>query len=295
MEKRTLGATGLEVSRLGLGLARIDRMTLSDRDAAAALLDAALDGGITFIDTAAKYGHAEELIGLTIAGRRDEYVLASKFGSPWNGTAASESIENSLRLMRTDRIDLMQVHSAGVEDLERGDIIEALDRAKQAGKVLHTGYAGDNEAARWAVESGAFETIQTSFNLADQAALNDVIPAAKSAGMGIIAKRPIANSAWGGNDAHAATTGQYSKLQERCRVLEMLGPIGGAPADRIELALQFTLAHAVVDVAIVGTTKSAHVRENIVIVDSAPPLDQATVSELHRRFNLLGAEWIQLT
>lgn len=82
MEFRMLGKTGLNVSRLGLGLARIDRFGLDDVSLAGRLIDTALDQGINFIDTAAKYGNAEELIGQTVSGRRDEYVLASKFGSP---------------------------------------------------------------------------------------------------------------------------------------------------------------------------------------------------------------------
>lgn len=295
MEFRTLGKTGLKVSRLGLGLARIDGFGADDVDVAGRLFNATLDGGINFIDTAAKYGNAEELIGRTVSDRRDEFVLASKFGSPWTHKDVSESIDRSLTLMKTDRIDLMQVHSAGVEDLERGELIDALTAARSAGKVLHIGYAGDNEAAEWAVNSGVFETLQTSFNLADQSALKTLFPEARKAGMGVIAKRPIANSSWGGDEAHAATTGQYQVLKDRCSAIAGLGPITGMPADRIEFALQFTLAHEEVDSAIVGTTIPDHISDDIRIANSAPALSPSTVEELHRRFDTLGADWPQLT
>lgn len=295
MEFRRLGNTDLRVSRLGLGLARIDRFTVDDVQIASHLLNTALDNGINFIDTAAKYGVAEELIGLTVSKRRNDYVLASKFGAPWAYADASASIENSLCLMKTDHIDLMQIHSADMDTLQSGEIIRAPTDAKDSGKVRYIGYAGDNQAASWAVSSGVFDTVQTSFNLADQAALKQLLPNAMAANMGVIAKRPIANSAWAGPPGHASTTAQFSRLQERCRAMQELGPITGLPADSIELALMFTLAHEAVDTAIAGTTSAQHLLHNIHVAEHAPGLAMSVVEELHMRFDQLGADWPQLT
>ena len=129
MEKTALGKTGLQVSRLGAGLAEIG--TLDDLSTASRVLNAALDGGIDFLDTAACYGRSEEWIGRSIAHRRHEYVLATKAGhvidgyegKEWTATTILDSIERSLKRMQTDYLDLVQLHSCSVEVLERGEVI----------------------------------------------------------------------------------------------------------------------------------------------------------------------------
>jgi len=203
MEMATLGRTGLRVSRLGAGLAELGSVT--DVSVASDLLNAALDDGINFLDTAACYGHSEEWIGRTISHRRQEYVLATKAGhvvegyagEEWTAQTILDSIERSLQRMKTDYLDLVQLHSCGVDVLERGEAIQALLDARQAGQARYIGYSGDREAALWAVESGQFDTLQTTFNVVSQGARQEVLPRAKAKGMGIIAKRPIANAAWG--------------------------------------------------------------------------------------------------
>ena len=162
METRELGRTGLKISRLGVGLAEMGHLALDEKGTAARLLNTALDGGINFLDTAACYGNSEELIGKTVAGRRDEYVLATKAGhvtagyegKEWTAKTIRDSIERSLKRMKTDRVDLVQLHSCDVEILERGEVIQALLDAGQAGKTRFVGYSGDGESARWAIESG---------------------------------------------------------------------------------------------------------------------------------------------
>ena len=132
MQQRILGNTGLQVSRLGVGLAEIGfELTLSDIQEASQVLNIALDNGITFLDTAECYDISEELIGRTIAHRRTEYVLASKCGhisggyagEEWTAPTIRDSIDRSLQRMRTEVIDLMQLHSCGVDILDRGDVI----------------------------------------------------------------------------------------------------------------------------------------------------------------------------
>ena len=199
MEFATLGKTGLKVSRLGAGLYEMG--LLADVSAAGRLLSAALDGGINFLDTAACYDNSEEWIGRTISHRRHEYILATKAGhviggyqgEEWTPKTITDSIERSLVRMRTDYLDLVQLHSCDVDILERGEVTQALLDARQAGKTRFTGYSGDNKAALWAIENGQFDTLQITFNLVAQRARRDVLPKAKAKGMGIIAKRPIAN------------------------------------------------------------------------------------------------------
>jgi aryl-alcohol dehydrogenase-like predicted oxidoreductase len=301
MQTRTLGNTGLKVSRLGAGLSELGyRLTLDDEAQAARVLNAALDGGVTFLDTSACYGASEELIGRTISHRRQEYVLATKCGhvtggypgKEWTTQTIQDSIDRSLARMRTDYVDLVQLHSCGVDVLERGEVIQALLDARQAGKTRYIGYSGDNEAAQWAVESGVFDTLQTSFNLVEQRARTRLFPAAKARGMGIIAKRPIANGAWGVPQSPSAYASRYF---ERAQVMAKMGPLPGAPQNPILLALGFVLAHDEVDTAIVGTRNPEHMQANIEGVEGELPIPAEVVEELHRRFEELGQGWVQLT
>jgi hypothetical protein len=301
MEYRQLGKTDLEVSRLGAGLSEIGyRLTLNEEATASRVLNAALDAGINFLDTAACYLISEELIGRTIAHRRPEYILATKCGhvaggydgQPWTGQTVTDSIDRSLRRMRTDYLDLVQLHSCDVDVLERGEVIEALQAAQRAGKTRYIGYSGDNEAAAWAVNSGLFDTLQTSFNLTDQWARLHLFPQARERGMGIIIKRPIANAAWGASSSPSPYADEYFR---RAQIMAGDGPLENAPANRIVLALGFTLAHPEVDTAIVGTHNPAHMRENIRILEEELPIDPVVVAELHRRFERHGQHWRQET
>ena len=153
MEMSSFGNTDLKVSRLGTGLAEMGyELTLDDVTEAGRVLNAALDGGINFLDTAASYQVSEELIGRTIAHRRDEYILATKCGGvhdgyegvPWTAQTIRDSVDRSLTRMKTDHLDLLQLHSCSLEVLEKGEAIEAVLEAKRAGKTRYVGYSGDN-------------------------------------------------------------------------------------------------------------------------------------------------------
>jgi aryl-alcohol dehydrogenase-like predicted oxidoreductase len=301
MKKNRLGKTGLEVSCLGAGLSEIGyRLTPADVAQAANVLNAALDGGINFLDTAACYDISEELIGRTIAHRRDEYILATKAGhvaggyegEDWTAQTVTDSIDRSLVRMKTDYLDIVQLHSCGVDVLERGEVIEALQAARQAGKTRFIGCSGDNEAAAWAVRSGLFDTLQTSFNLVEQRARTRLFPEAKARDMGIIIKRPIANGAWG---AESSPSGYADQYFERAQIMAAEGDIPEAPDNRILLALGFVMSHEEIDTAIVGTHNPAHMLMNIEWVANALPISSAAVLELQRRFEALDEEWVQLT
>jgi aryl-alcohol dehydrogenase-like predicted oxidoreductase len=301
MEKRSLGHTGLEVSRLGVGLAEIGHgLTFAQEAQAARVLNTALDAGINFLDTSACYGISEELIGRTIPHRRREYVLATKCGhvaggydgEEWTAQTIRDSIDRSLSRMRTDYVDLVQLHSCGVDVLERGEVIQALQEARQEGKTRYIGYSGDNKAAEWAIDSGVFDTLQTSFNLVDQRARSRLFPKAKAKGMGVIAKRPIANGAWGAIESPSGYADQYF---ERAQTMAAMGPLPDAIEHRILLALGFTFAHDQVDTIIVGTRNPDHMTENIEWVHTRLPIDATVVQELQRRFEQVGQDWVQLS
>ena len=301
MELRDLGKTGLKVTRLGLGLAEVPRhATSADVEVTGRVLNATLDGGINFIDTAACYGSTEEHIGRTIAHRRDDYVLATKCGhvvgeaagQPWTPQTIEESIDRSLKRMRTDHLDLVQLHSCDLDVLEQGEAIKSLVKARESGKARFIGYSGDNEAARWAVDSGLFDALQTSLNIADQHARDELLKRAGDKGVGILIKRPIANGVWG----RAHSTSPYGdEYFRRARVMAGMGPMPGAPEDPVLLALGFVFAHPEVDTVLVGTHNPSHVLSNIELVEQRLPISVETVEELHRRFDAVGGRWPQLT
>ena len=305
MEMATLGKTGLQVSRLGAGLAEIGNLALSDADEAGRVLNTALDGGINFLDTAECYLISEELIGRTVAHRRSEYVLATKAGhvsggyagENWTGRTVADSIDRSLVRMKTDYLDLVQLHAYDLDGPPRDDVLEALMAAKDAGKTRFVGYSADNQHARWAIESGLFDTLQTVFSLLDQHARTRVFGLAEDKGVGIIVKRPIAAGMWGVDGVSRDYSGNdrlVKVLLPRGQAIAKMGPIPGAPDDRILLALGFVLAHPEVNSAIVGTRNPSHMASNIRMVENELPIPMEAVEELHRRYDLLGDDWLQV-
>ncbi len=302
METRVLGKTGLRVSVLGIGLAEIGSLDLDEESQASDILNTALDQGINFLDTAACYGNSEELVGRAVAQRRDEFVLATKAGhvtggydgEEWTAQTVRDSIDRSLRRLRTDHLDIVQLHTCSVEVLERGEVIEALQEARDAGKTRFIGYSGDNEAALWAVESGLFDTLQTSFNLVDQNARRYLFDPAQKQEMGIIAKRPIANAVWGAEKPQSSYAGSY---HDRAEQMASLGPMPDTPDHGVLLALAFCLSHDAVATAIAGTRNLDHLRQNIEWASDNVSLSPSAIEELYRRFEQFADDenWRQLS
>ena len=302
MQYATLGNTGLRVSRLGIGLAEIGALSLAEVDEAGRILGDALDAGVNFFDTAECYGNSEELIGKAMGHRRDEIVLATKAGhvstgssgKPWTGETMRESIDRSLVKLRTDHVDVVQIHAFDISPPLPDDVVQAVLDAKEAGKTRFIGYSGENEDAEWAVQSGLFDTLQTSFNLVDQRARYRLLEEARLKGIGIIGKRPIANAVWGKAMASAGDAGLSGTNLERlrrARAMLELGPMVGAPNNPIVLALGFALAHEDMHTAIVGTRNPEHMLANIEAVERALSIPESVVVELHRRFDQLGKDW----
>ena len=302
MDRVPLGDTGLMVSRLGIGLVEMGRDSAPDAlEKAGRVLNSALDAGINFLDTAECYDLSEERTGLAVSHRRDEFILATKAGhvppgmsgSPWTGEMVRASVDHSLALLRTDYVDLLQVHAYDAPSPPPDDVLRAVEDARDAGKARFIGFSQENEAAEWAIESGLFDTLQTAFSLVDQRARYGLLDRARERGMGVIVKRPIANAVWGRDriEGYYSTDGVADLLLERAMLMRESGPIDGAPDDPIELALGFVLAHEQVDTAIVGTRNPAHMLANIRMVEDRLPLDGAVVEELRRRYDEVGGEW----
>ncbi len=308
MQTVDFGKTGYSVSRLGAGLAEIgSELDFDDVEQAGNVLNSALDMGINFLDTAACYGISEELIGRTVANRRDEYTLVTKAGharggglngNDWTYETVRDSIERSLRRLNTDYVDLVQLHSCGIPDLERGDIIRALEDARDAGKTKMIGYSGDNEAAHWAVDSGLFDTLQTSFNLVEQRAYTTgLLEKTAKSGIGVIVKRPIGGATWGmAKQGMSSSRRSYDNTYlDRSIKVQSQGEVPGDPDDPIVAAMGFTLAHPEIHTAIIGTKNPRHMASNIETLDDALSIDGSFVDAMHDRFAELDDDWRQLT
>jgi len=304
MIKSVLGNTGLEVSQLGIGLAEIGHLELDDNGLkqAGLVLNTALDLGINFFDTAECYENSETIVGKVVKDRRQEYILATKCGhliedyggdehANWSRDGIQRSIERSLLRLQTDYVDLIQLHSPLLDILKKGEAIEELEKLKKEGKTRFIGCSGDNEMALWAAKCGVFDTIQTSFNITDQLARKQLFQHTKQHNLGLIAKRPIANAAWGAITSPSEYANEYF---ERAKTLLKLGPVVDSPDDRFVLSIGFVLGHEEVDTAIIGTSNADHLIENVKVVENKLPISNSTILDLQRRFDNEGKNWKQL-
>jgi aryl-alcohol dehydrogenase-like predicted oxidoreductase len=295
MEKRTFGKTGLEVTPLGFGGAEIGFEGASP-ETVVQLLNGALDAGLNVIDTAECYVNSEEMIGKAVSHRRNEYHLFTKCGHAeglskpdWSPPALLRSIDRSLERLRTDRVDLIQLHSCSEELLRRGEVIEALQKARAAGKTRFIGYSGDGSAARYAIESNSFDTLQTSVSIADQEAIELTLPLAVKHNLGVIAKRPIANAAW--KTGSKPANSYHEPYWERLSILDypfLKGELNSAVAT----ALRFTLSIPGIHTAIVGTTNPSRWKQNAALV-ARGPLSEADIRGIRNRWKAVAKpDWI---
>ena len=236
MHARPFGTTGLQVSELGLGCARIGGIFQRDPGSFVNLLAAARDGGITFFDTADMYsqGESETLIGRAFRHRRDQVVIASKAGyclpaqrrwiarikplvrplirilgirrdrlpttvrgalaQDFSSAYLTRAVEASLRRLRTDYLDVLQLHSPPAEVVERGEWVDALDGLKRAGKIRFYGVSCDTlEAAHAALAFSGVSSLQLVVNLLERSAAETIVPLARQKGVAVIARECLAN------------------------------------------------------------------------------------------------------
>ena len=304
IEYRSLGKTGLRVSTIGFGGSEIGYQDIGQKTVDR-ILNAALDAGINVVDTAECYAGSEELIGRSIGKRRNEVVLMTKCGHAppasasdrsggyaqpdWNPAMLAKSIDRSLKRLKTDHVDVMQFHSPDLEVLRDGALIDVLVRARDAGKARFIGCSADSDTAVFAVESGVFDTLQISVNIADQEAIDRVLPKAASRAMGVICKRPIANAAW--RHGRQPPADWYSRpYWDR---LQKLGYdfVGGDVEAATGVALRFTLGTVGVHTAIVGTTRPERIAQNIAHA-AGGPLPKPQYDSIRSRWrSIAGPDW----
>ncbi len=274
MEQRAFGKTGLTVSVLGLGAGYLGDPATPDKDVEL-FLNRVLDAGVSLIDTARAYGLSEERIGRFLSHRRREFVLSTKVGygiegyPDWTYSCVEAGIDQALHLLRTDYIDIVHLHTCGLQTLQQGGPLQALEEAVQKGKVRVAAYSGENQELEWAVNSGRFGSVQHSVNISDQRVINRLLPRETEKGLGVIAKRPVANAPW--RFAECPRGDYAEEYWWRWKTMD-LDPRG---LEWQELALRFAAYTEGVHSCIVGTRSFEHVLENIAIIEKGPlPADQ---------------------
>ena len=294
MEKRNLGRTGMQVSVLGFGGSEIGYQHVAPQQVER-LLGSALDAGLNVIDTAECYFESEELIGRAVSHRRGDYYLFTKCGHAqgfdlpdWDARLLAASIDRSLQRLKTDYLDLIQLHSCSKEVLRQGEAIEVLQRARDEGKARFIGYSGDSQDARFAVECGAFDTLQTSLSIADQEAIDLTLPLARERGMGVIAKRPVANAVW---KNRTKPDDEYVRpYWDRLQKLDY-DFLRNGMSEAIGVALRFTLSLEGVHTAIVGTTKPGRWRENAELLSAGALPAEQSEAIINRWREVAAPDW----
>jgi aryl-alcohol dehydrogenase-like predicted oxidoreductase len=288
IETRRLGRTGADVTILGYGAMELRGQphgpAISDDDAGR-LLGEVLDGGINLIDTSIDYGRSEELIGRYLGHRRDEYFLASKCGCllgppppgarppfPHDYSAANvrAGIEQSLRRLRTDRLDLVQVHmSPSREQMAAEDTIETLASVREEGKTRFIGMSGILPNLPDHIAMGVFDVFQIPYSVV-QRENEDLITAAAQAGAGTLIRGgaarggPAEDKNWAQGPL-GLSPGEGQRRWESAGVDDLLG---GMP--RLEFVLRFTLSHPDLSSTIVGTSSVEHLRANLAVARKGP-------------------------
>lgn len=299
MEKRKFGKTDMEFSVLGFGGAEIGYNPNQTQAEVDELLNSALDAGLNVIDTAAAYKTSEELIGNAVGKRRKEYYLLTKCGAldafarfDWSKKGILETIEQSLRALKTDYLDIAQLHSCDSEILRRGEAVEGLQRAVEKGYTRFIGYSGDNVDARTAIEMEVFDSLQISVSIADQSPIDGNIPLAAEKGLGIIAKRPIANAVWR-HDSKPAES-YHHEYWDRIQKLKF-DFLSESLEEATAVALRFTLSIPGISTMIVGTTRSSRWQENAKYVAEGN-LPNEEFEAIRDRWREVGDEsWVGMT
>jgi len=314
MHYRSFGATDLKVSEIGFGGWAIGGVAdaggtplgwgRANDDESLAAIRRARDLGVTFFDTADSYGYgrSESLLGIVLARKRQDAIIATKVGvvrSP-DGRARkdftrehiSHAVDGSLRRLRTDYIDLYQLHNPTLDDLKRDDLHEAMGRLQEVGKIRYWGVSVTTpEEGIEIVNRGWGYSLQVLYNVLNQAPATSLFPLAKQKGYGIVARVPLASGLLSGkfrpDTTFAADDVRQNfltpkRLEEVIpRVDEAKSIIGGTARSLAEGALRFVLANDAVSTTIPGMRNIRQVEMNVAADEVRIPQD--VVDKLRNR------------
>jgi aryl-alcohol dehydrogenase-like predicted oxidoreductase len=272
MEKTLLGRTGLNVTKLGFGAMEVrgprvwNGRPVTDQESER-ILNAVLDSGINFIDTSYDYGNSEELIGKFISHRRQEYILATKCGCTlvdcgdhdetphvWTRENLLHNIDTSLRRMKTDYVDLLQLHGPTVQQAEEGQLVDALKEIQATGKVRWIGISSYLPHIPAYIDSGDYDTFQIPYSAVEREHEN-LITAAAGKGAGTIIRGGVGQGEPGEGRGSSDRWSVWNKAG-----LDELMEEGET---RTGFLLRFTLSHPHLSTTIVGTKNPEHLADNL--------------------------------
>ena len=310
MQYRTLGRTGLRISVIGLGtMVHAGHFgPMKDSDSLSAI-DAAIELGVNFIDTSDAYGagYSETLLGNALKGRREKVILATKGGNVMVGPERGKRnfdpayigrvLEESLKRLQTDHIDLYQLHNPTVDVIESGGIWEVLEKAQREGKIRYYGVSINTiEEGIAAVKDRRSDTIQLEYNLLAQEPAERIFPLAQAANVGIIARIPLRRGVltgkmtvadeqrFEGEDVRARSYKGEAFAKELAKAEQLRFLVHGPVKTLGQAAIAFCVAHPAVSVTIPGARNELQMRENAAGGDiSLPVEDLAKVKDLWRR------------
>ncbi|MEK0315479.1 aldo/keto reductase [Cohnella sp. 56] len=287
MKKNPLGASGLYVGEIGLGCMSLG----TEEDKALALLDEALDRGVTLLDTADLYdgGRNEELVGKAIRGRRAQVVLATKVGNrripgqegwSWDASKAYilSAVRDSLKRLGTDYIDLYQLHGGTLDD-PIDETIEAFEQLKQEGVIRAYGISSirPNVIREYVARSG-IASVMSQYSIVDRRAEETVLPLLAEAGIGVIARGPVASGALADGREPTKSVLDY----EPHDLVALRGELAHltSPARSLsQLAIRYPLGHPAVAAAIPGASSREQLLQNLAAAE-VPPLTDAELAAI---------------
>ncbi len=290
----TFGRTGLEVTKLGYGAMEVRGTRIwggrpvAD-DEADRILNAVLDSGINFIDTSNDYGRSEEYIGRFLAHRRSEYVLGTKCGCTvvhkdehtdetphvWTRENLFRGLHESLERMKTDYVDLMQLHNPSVEQTEAEELVRALEDMRTEGKVRFIGISSTEPHLDTYIGWGVFDTFQIPYSALERQH-EAAIQAAADSGAGVIVRGGVAR----GEPGAGLGSEDRWKAWEAAKLDELLEE----GENRTQFLLRFTNSHPGMHTNIVGTKSPAHLAENVAAAAKGP-LKAEVYAEAKRRLS----------
>lgn len=298
METRILGRTNLKVTQLGFGAMELrgpriwNGRPITDQQAER-ILNAALDSGINFIDTSNDYGRSEEFIGRFISRRRSEFLIATKCGClvvgagdhdetrhVWTRENLLRGIDESLSRLKTDYVDVLQLHNPQVADAQAGDLVSVLREIQAAGKTRWIGCSSTLPHLPQYVAWGAFDTFQIPYSALERAHEVQISRAAQ-AGAGTIIRGGVAR---GEPSAGQGQADRWKKLEQAG-----LDELRAQGETRTQFLLRFTLTHPDLHTTIVGTLDPAHLQENLAAAQRGP-LSPELYEEAKRRLGAIGEE-----
>jgi aryl-alcohol dehydrogenase-like predicted oxidoreductase len=303
MHYRELGKTGVRVSEVGMGCNRLGEDPYPDEHWVN-LVQRAVDLGVTLFDSSEAYkrGRSEEMLGRAI-GNRDDILIATKMSrvpetdeKDYSAARMMRTVEDSLRRLQRDWIDIYQLHSPNREDMERFDWSEGMERLKRQGKIRFTGVAVNSaEDGLWLIRQSLVEVLQITYNIFVTEAEDELLSAAQDRGVGLLCRMPLARGVLTGKfrpgqevPSHHRATLDGPRMDQHIEMAEGLRPIAEAyEGGMTRMAHHFCLTQQAISAIIPGARTVEQLTENVAASngEGLPPDVEQKIRQVQREWN----------